>query len=107
MITGTKNRRRPRLLLVVATLLVAVGIFMGPGATAANAQSSDPCAISNFTTGTSIDFTAYSACVAGENEELARTGSDTGLYAGFGAGLLALGVAAVWSSRRYRTNASV
>jgi hypothetical protein len=94
----------------MATLLVAVGILIGPAAGAANAQSSDPCAIENFITGDEVDLTAYAACVEAQNAEgsnaLARTGSDTGLYVGFGTALVALGSAAVWTSRRQRAHSN-
>jgi hypothetical protein len=95
----------------VALVGIRIGFLFGPGVSAAQAQESDPCAIEQFITGDQIDFTAYSACVAALGQTqgaggtgLARTGpsTDIGQYVGLGAGLIALGAAFIWTSRRNR-----
>ncbi|MEY2453574.1 MAG: hypothetical protein QOD92_3148 [Acidimicrobiaceae bacterium] len=97
-------RPKSRLLLLFAVVAMAVALLIGPAAGPAGAQE-DPCAISNFIVNGDIDLVAYGQCVEAQNvanNELARTGSDTGLYIGFGAGLVALGAAFVYTSRRQR-----
>jgi hypothetical protein len=105
-------RPRSAFLLALATVLAALGFLLGPVAGTASAQS-DPCAIEQFVTEDGeIDIASYTACVAAQNAgqgggALARTGSDAGMYLGVGAGLVAIGCAFVWTSRRQRSLASV
>jgi len=98
-------RRRSRSLLLLLALVISLGFVFGPGAVAAEAQASDPCAIEQFTHGQEIDITAYAACVEAQNQGLARTGSGFGQYVGVGSGLIALGAAFIWTSRRRRVDA--
>ena len=108
MTEPVESRPRSAILLVMAALLVAAGFLVGPVAGHAGAQA-DPCAIEQFVTADGeIDIASYTACVAAQNQgqgggALARTGSDTGLYIGLGAGLVAIGAAFIFSSRRQRS----
>lgn len=113
MTANVEPRRRLRLLLLLPVVAIALGFLLGPGVSAAQAQT-DNCAIEQFigADGTTVDLTAYSACVAAANAAnaangteaaaLPRTGADVGQYVGLGSGLIALGAAFVWSSRRTR-----
>jgi len=100
MTATVKPRRRARSLLLLLTTVLCFGFLFGPGASAAQAQASDSCAIENFVQGEEVDLTAYAACVAAQNQGLARTGSDVGQYVGIGSALIALGAAFIWTSRR-------
>jgi LPXTG-motif cell wall-anchored protein len=94
---------------VLAATAIAAGFTFTAGVGTASAQQ-DPCDISNFVENGEVDLVAYSACVAAQNNTqggnqgtaLPRTGSNAGLYAGFGSGLVALGASAVWGARRQR-----
>jgi LPXTG-motif cell wall-anchored protein len=98
------------LLLLLPVAVICLGFLFGPGAGAAPAQAADPCAIDQFISGGQVDLTAYAACVAGQSQTagtgLPRTGSDVGGYVGIGLGLVGLGAAFVWGSRRSREHAT-
>lgn len=103
-----KRRRTPRLLLLIAAAALALGFLVGPGVSAAQAQATpeeEACPIGTFvqSDGTTPDLVAYANCVAAFNasQGLPRTGSsEVGKYLGIGLGLLGLGAAFVWGSRR-------
>jgi LPXTG-motif cell wall-anchored protein len=96
----------------LAVVGVSLTFLFGPGATAAMAEGTpeqEACPINSFieSDGTTIDFTAYSACVDAFNSQsaaLPRTGpsTDIGQFVGLGAGLIALGAAFMWTARRNR-----
>ena len=97
------ERRVVRRMLAIPVL--AGAFLMSPLVGTASAQAG--CDIENFTAPDgSIDLTSYLACVAaagqgqGGGGALPRTGSDVGELVGIGSGLIALGAAAVWGSRR-------
>ena len=94
---------------VLAATAIAAGFTFTAGVGTAEAQR-DPCDIGNFVENGEVDFVAYSACVDAQNRSqggsLPRTGSNAGLYAGFGSGLVALGASAVWGARRQRARAT-